>query len=312
MAITADRLIAGVKRRVTIPASQVLLQDADILAFADDMISSRIVPILESVNQEYFVRQEEIPLVAGQSVYDIPYRAVGRALRDLKIQDANNNLRNLAMIALEDAQVYDSSSSSLGFYFIGDKFRLVPDVPSSISVSQSILAWYRLPPNHLCKVADAALITSISSPNIVVSAVPSTMIAGTSIDFIQAKSGSSILGMDVAITGVAGTTITFAADDIPDDLQAGDYISLAQTSPVINFVPNEMYSLIESYTATRVLQSIGDFEGLRVIAEDISVEEKNMKMMLEPRIDGEPTIIINRWGLVRGNKFAQRRWLYGN
>ncbi len=311
MAITADRLLTGIKRRILVPTSQATFTETDLLAFADDIISSRIVPMIESTNQEFFVTTVETPLVAGQSEYSIPYRAVGRALREIKIKDDNNNIRNISLIAIEDAFVYDASTLTIGFFFKGDKIRLLPDVPTSISVSQSLQIWYRLPPSRLVQSSEACQVVGVNGDTVTVANVPTTIITGSVIDFIQGKSGNSLYSIDQTITNISGTDITFGTDVVPDDLTVGDYISLAQTSPVINFVPNECYSLIESLTARRVLVSAGDFDGAKMLDDDISTEEKNVKMLLEPRIDGEPTIIINRWGLVRGNKFAQRRWLYG-
>ncbi len=199
----------------------------------------------------------------------------------------------------------------VGFYFIGDKFRLVPDVPSLISPQLTLMKWYRLPPSSLVTSANAAKVVSVAAPNVTVSTVPTNLEAGVEIDFVQGRSGSSIYSMDVPIVSINGNIITFAADAVPSELAAGDYISLAQTSPVVNFVPNEGYSLLESLTCYRVLTGIGDFENAGRLQEDIGREEKNLKMILEPRIDGEPTIIINRQGLVRGNKYLQRSWLYG-
>ncbi len=311
MAITADRLLTGIKRRITLPASQALLTNEDILAFADDIISSRIVPMIESINQEYFVYKTDVPLVAGQSEYSIPYRAIGRGLRDLKMQDANNNLRNIALIALEDAQVYQASTLTLGFFFKSDKIRLVPDVPSNITLEQSLQMWYRMPPSRLVTSSNAMLVLGVSGGDITVGSVPDGYQVGTDVDFIQGKSGNTIYATDKTIQNISGTVVTFDPSDVPSDLAPGDYLSLAETSPVINFIPNEVYSLIESYTAQRVCYAISDFDGADRLAADISLEDKNMKMLLEPRVEGEPIIIINRYGLVRGNKFAQRRWLYG-
>lgn len=311
MAITADRLLAGVKRRILIPGSRTTFQNSDILATIDDIISSRIVPMIESVNQEFFVTSHEEELVAGQSEYSIPYRAVGRALRELKIKDNNDNTRNIALVNLEDSQYYSGASLTVGFYFKGDKIRLIPDVPDNISPDQSLEMFYRLAPNALCTASDAALVTGVSSTTVTVSSVPSNIVTGVSVDFIQGKSGNTIYAIDKTVSNVSGTTLTFAADTIPDDLAAGDWISYAGTSPVVNFVPNECQRLIETMSAYSILNSLGDFEGAKILAEDMSIEEKNMLKILEPRIDGEPTVIINRSSLVRGNKFSQRTWLYG-
>ena len=95
------------------------------------------------------------------------------------------------------------------------------------------------------------------------------------------------------------------------DLVAGDYICPPQTSTVVNFLPNETYPLIVSLTAKRCLKSIGDFEGTKELEDDIQEEKKNIKMILQPRIEGEPTIIINPNSISRMGKQSQRSWLYG-
>lgn len=318
MTVTADFLVNAAQRRVVVPASQSLLTNTDFLDIANNIMKSRMVTTIESVNQEFFVYDVLIPLVAGVSEYSIPYRALGRALRELKMVslDPNdttqtNNTRNLVQVALEDAQVYEASALTAGFYFKSDKIRLVPNVPSSIDPYQALQAFYRLPPNDLVYTSQAAEVASVSGNDVTVLSVPSTFVVGENVDFIQGVSGNSILAMDKAITNIAGTTISFGSSSVPSDLVAGDWISLAGTSPVINFCPNEAYPYFESCVAHRLAQIMGDFEGMAQLKDDISEDKKNLLSILEPRIDGEPTIIINRSSLVRGNRFAQRRWLYG-
>lgn len=310
MATTSDALVDGIKKRVTMPASQALITDADIRSIADTMIKGRMVPLVTSLNQEFFVTITDTDIEAGVSLYAIPYRAIGRKLRELKLVVEDENVRNIAQIALEDAQSFYQATFTCGFYYQGDKVRLVPDVQSDITIDQALRMWWYCPPSALCGVSQAALVVSISDTVVTCVTVPSEVAGAAAIDFVQGRSGNSILGFDVVPTSTSATTVTFSsADDIPTDLQAGDYISVAGTSPVVNFLPNESQPLLESYCAERVCQRIGDFDGMKTIKEDISAEEKSLKLLLEPRIDGEPVIIINRQGLVRGMKFTQRPWV---
>ncbi len=312
MAVTSDELVDGIKKRVTVPASQALISDADIMSIANTMIRGRIIPLIESLNQEFFVRTSETAVVAGESEYAIPYRAIGRKLRELKMIDAQDNVRNLAQIAIEDCQLYETSTLSIGFYYKGDKVVLVPTVQDNIDPDQSLQLWWYMPPSALCAVADAALVVSVAGATVTCAAVPAAVSGATTVDFVQGRSGNTIYDFDVAASSTTATTVVFASsDDVPTDLAAGDYISAAGTSPVVNFLPNESQPLLESYCAQRVCQRIGDFDGAKMIDPDISVEEKNLKLLLEPRIDGEPVIIINRYGLVRGLKSQQRRWVTG-
>lgn len=313
MAVTSDELVDGIKKRVTVPASQALISDADILTIANTMIRGRMIPLIESLSQEYFVRISLEDVVAGQSEYQIPYRAIGRKLRELKMLDAQTNVRNLALISIEDSQMYETSTLCVGFYYKGDRFVLVPGVPDDITPDQTLQIWWYMPPNALCAVTDAAMVVSIAGATVTCDTVPATVTGASAIDFIQGRSGNTIFDFDVVPSSSTATTVVFAsADDIPTELAAGDYIAAAGFSPVVNFLPNEAQPLLESYSAQRVCQRIGDFDGAKMIDPDISVEEKNLKLLLEPRIDGEPTIIINRYSLARGMKFAQRRWVYGS
>lgn len=313
MAILADDLLTGVKRRISIPANQVLLEDSDMLAIADSIISSKMVPLFESVNQDYFVTMTSVPLVASTSEYDIPYRSVGRGLRDLKIKDSATDetyVRSLAKIAIEDIQLVLGNSTTSGFYFKGDRIVLVPPV-SSATQTDYLEMWYRIAPSKLVQTSATSTVVTVGDTDVTVDAVPSTITTLTPIDFVQGKSGNRIYDIDITPTAASGTTISFASGEIPDDLTAGDYISLAGYAPVATMLPDESYSLLESLVAKRCLKAIGDFEGSREINEDISDEQKGLLKLIEPRIEGEPTIIVNRDGLVRGGRATQRRWFYG-
>jgi len=135
------------------------------------------------------------------------------------------------------------------------------------------------------------------------------MSAGVDIDFIQGKQGNRTFDYDVAITGSSSNTISFATDAVPDDLAAGDYIAVAQQSPVVQ-LPDDAFSLLETRLAHRILKSIGDYDGARNLDGDIAAEEKALKALLEPRIEGEPQVLINRQSLLRGRRFMPRRGLF--
>jgi hypothetical protein len=310
MAITADNLLTGIKRRVSLPSSQALLEDDDFLAMADNVIRSKLVPLFESVDDDFFVTSTDVSLTASTSEYNIPYRAIGRALRDIKIKDSDGeNVRNLSKIAIEDIHMFSSESLCSGFYFKGDRLYLVPDVGSS--PTEKLEIWYRLPPNKLAVTSDVATVVSATTTVVTVDAVPSTFSTSTTLDFIQGKSGNRLYSIDVTPTATGATTLTFTSGDIPTALTAGDYVALSGYSPVVNYIPDDGYSYLETCLARRVLKTIGDYEGAKELQDDEADERRDLLKIISPRIDGEPTIIINRTGLVRGNKYGQRRWLYG-
>jgi len=311
MAVTTDRLLAGIKRRAIIPTNQVIFDDDDILDLIDDVIKIHVVPLIDSVNGEYFVTSTLTPLVASQSNYKIPNRAIGRTIRDLKIKNTTSgDIRNCPYVEPEDSHLYGQGADRYGHYFKGDEIYLTPEVPSTLTSSESLQIWYKLRPSQLVKLNNAAKISSVSSPNVVVEGV-GDIVTGSKVDFIQGQSGNSILGLDISCTNVAGTTMTFSASDLPSGLAAGDYIALAGFSPVVTMVPDECSPFIERLTAQEILLSIGDDIGADRLSGGIGLERQNLLSLLEPRNEGEPKIILNRDSLARGSKFQHNRWLYG-
>jgi len=315
MTVLVDTFLSRLKQRITVPSNQVLLTDAQMLGMADDVTKERLVPLILSCNQNFFVFEpEEITGVENQEAYSIPYRSIGRGLRDLKIRwgGEENGLSNMTMIALEDAHQYgqgDVVSSPLGFYFRGDKIVVVPKPATG---GFTLFAYYNMQPNDLCESSDACLVESISTNVVTCTSVAATFDAGVEIDFIKGKAGCSTLDFDVAIDNVAGNQITFAsAETIPSDLTAGDYISLAKTTPVVQ-LPDEAVPLLECWTAERICYAIGDFDGAQVLATRATEIAANLRMVLSPRIEGAQTKIINRNGLLRGRGGRGWAWWNGN
>lgn len=301
MAITTSRLLAGVRRRIIVPENQNLISNADILAMADDCIKGYIIPDLESVRQDFQVTYEDTAIVANQDLYNIPYRATGRGLRDLKIFDSANNFRNLVKIPLEEAHGYSNSNGKpFGFYFEGDQIKIVP---SPVSSGETLRIYYYCAISELVEESAVARVVTIASNVVTVNSTPSTMTTGTLIDFIQGKQGNRIFSKDVAIDSVTSSSITFTtAALVPSALAALDYIALAGQSPVVQ-IPQECYPYLETVLCRRVLQSIGDNEAYQIMEKEFQMERSNFLKLIEPRIDGEATKIINRRGLLRSKRF---------
>lgn len=318
MAITTTQILEAVKRRVTIPTSQELISDQDILAFGDDIMQSQIVPLLESTNQDFFVTRANILIVAGQSEYDIPYRTVGRALREIKMRWANTPLGvcNLTKIEIEEIQYYIQNSGILGFYILGDRIRLVPDVSDAYVDDNILELWYRLAPSKLILPEECCVIQSwvedpiLETTEITVDAVPDTITTSTEIDFIQARSGNRVYEIDKLPIGTTLNTLTFNTVDVPLELRVGDYIALSGQAPVATMIPNEAFPYLVTMISKYCLNSISDYEGMKMLDKDEKMQYDNLLKLVEPRVTGEPTVILNRTGLVRGNKWGQRRFLY--
>lgn len=306
MARTSNQLIEGLKRRGIIPASQALFDDSDLLAFADNIIETWLVPMLISVRQDYFVVYEDFAITSGTASYLIPERAVARSVRDLKLVFENGGQRDLQRFALEDEHFFQNSSTPQGYYMDNDNIILVPTPGGS---GQSLRIFYECFPSRLVTTDEAGTISGSTTASVTLNSLPSTITAGSTVDIIRGKAGHSITHMDLEVQSIGGSTLNFNSGEIDTTkIASGDYVSISQTSPVIQ-LPNECYSYLETMTAGRILHSQGDYEFAGKLEDDAKDEMENIKKILEPRNRGESTKVINRRSLLRGTKGRYRRGL---
>lgn len=306
--MNTDRLLRGIKRRITQPANQSLMTDEDMLEICDDVIRIEILPHVVGVRQDFLVRRFQEATVADQDTYAIPYRALDQTLRDLKLQlnpDDPNDRRNLRLLTIEEEHTYSSQSSTPGsFYFKGDALVLVP-APSMAGML--IDYWFEMAISELVLVSTVATVVGISGDDVTVDTVPSAITVGDAIDFIRAKPGNSVIDFDKTIQNIAGTTLTFSAGAVPaalgptiaSVLAVGDYIALAGKTPVLP-LPDICAAYLETQAAARIMGALSDFEHEKSLLQKAKGELENMLKLLSPRIRGEPTKIVNRNGLLRG------------
>lgn len=296
MTISCDEFLAGVKRLITAPSNQKLLEDDDFLAIATDRIRDTLIPLIDSANQDYFVMKTNLPILAGVENYSIPPRAIGRKLREIKIFNESGVRGDFPKISIEREHLYLSSASPYGFHFYGDRIQLVP-IPTSDGFSLQL--WWFLSPGKLVKTSEAGVVTNISGDDVTLQTVPSTFAIGRRLDFVQGTTGNRYLGIDTLVTNLAANTLTFSAGTVPSDLSVGDYVSLAGESPVLQ-IPEEAKPYLQTCTAYDALYSISDFEGQKALEFKMKEQKENLLKLLEPRIEGEAEIIINEKGLLRG------------
>lgn len=298
MTMTVDEFVQGVKRLATTPANQVLLNPQAILNIADRNLNDTVLPDIDAVNQEFFVTRTTTPIVSGTSEYAIPTRALGRKLREIKIIDPSGGRYDFPMVSIEREHLYRSSGIPFGFYFYGDRVKLVPEPSTS---DYQIEFWWFLPPGIPVFVSSCARVVSFAGDDVTVANLPSNITVGSSIDFVEGVPGNSYLSIGKEILTVLGNTLTFAAGDVPTGLRTGDYICPEGYSSIVQ-LPRIGAYYWQTLTAKEILFSVGDFDGFEKLAKIAENQLKNLQKMLEPRIEGEPQVIINDRGLLRGGR----------
>lgn len=309
MAITTTEFLDAVKRGVTVPANQVRFDDTDFLKFADEETEATILPMLTSIRQEYLVKQKNVTVTANQAAYKIPYRAVGRTLRDIKLSDTSGQvIRRLALIDPSESHIFSVNSFGEPFGYMpqGDKIVLLPTPTTANYVIQF---FYELAPSELIPTSEAGQITAINTTtgDVTISAAVTGFTSGATMDLVDGKAGCTVKAEDIVNTSVSGTTVTFTAADLPSDLAVGDYVALSNQTPVVQ-LPDELHQSLVQAVICRLLEALGDFEGLQAARGSLKDKLDSAIKLLTPRIESQMPKVINRNGLLRRpmNRFRYR------
>lgn len=157
---TTDDLISSIKRRISFPLSQNTFQYSDLVAFLNEEMQLSAVPAVKMEHEEYFVYKQTVDLVDGISRYEIPNRAIGMALRDVKYSDSSGNFYDMTRIAPDDKAFFQQSNGSnqtiSKYYLEGNEIVLTPLVTSGASGKLNFFIFLR--PNSLVRNDRAAII----------------------------------------------------------------------------------------------------------------------------------------------------------
>lgn len=344
MKLVAD-LIADVKDRASIPADDERITDEIILKVLNQVLDEHIYPDLLKISEEFNVVKKLVNLAASDGtaafpgqVIPLPRRAYGRVLREVKYYDGSDNLYNIPYISLQDEDRFLKGISygaiPIGFYFIGDAIKLIGPNINLLNVGKLVLH-YVIEPNTLVNtstkyapVLDATyssgIFSFVSDVNIstlypeMSSYCPSS---STKLFDLYRKSSGAMLAADLSLTRQTNTFSTdqLSASNILDieNFQEGgfpvadpydpDLILIPAAQSQYSTIPYEMDNLLVQIAVGRILDMIGDTEGLRVNDTRVKTLYDSVTSALGNRIRGESKKIVNRRSIIRDLKRRFRR-----
>lgn len=203
--LTSNSLVSAVKRKISIPISQGLMSEQDILDFATEELLIAQVPSVMEFHEEYFVWPETIPLVSGKTRYAVPERAIGMKLRDIWFKDSNNTLYEMTRIAPEDKDLFQRNSAGSGIvksYYLQNNWIVLTDSSTIATNGGSLQVEYFLRPNRLVPDERASYIQSFTR---VIAVDNTTLIAGDTVTidgtvFTAVAAGAGALEFDIGGT----------------------------------------------------------------------------------------------------------------
>ena len=295
-----DSLAAEVNLHALNPVSNNTFQLSDIVTLMGCNMSLHIVPLMKSVGQDYFVMNVDVPVVAGQSAYTVPPRAIGNAIRDVVLLDASGNeiaLNNLAReyIKIQFPFNFIPSIWSFGQYMTANEVNLYNTFIQSYTAYTLRFITERRP-GALTLSTNCGQITSIVGNVVHLSFVDSGWSTATTFDLINQNPPFQSLGDNLTITAIsAGTPGTITLSSLPSGIAVGQWICPAMMS-CIPQIPYEFFPLLIEHTVADIARALDMSQLLAATNASIEKFEANALKLARPRIAGSPKVIINKDG----------------
>lgn len=313
---TSTDLVQSIKRRVLVPENQSTFSEQDFLDIATEEMNIGLVPLVLQMNEDYYLYNVDIPLVQGQTKYQIPYRAIGNKLRDVSFVDTNGNVNEMTRIGIGDLYAWNfGNSQSLGmFYIANNEICLAPDnINTNYPSGTYLRATIYLRPNSLVPNDEVGVITNIDRNTgiITMSAFPEDFDITKELDFIQHRSPHKIYSYDNTAVAMDSTlkTITFDVDDIPAELSINDRIALA-TETDIPQLPSDLHVVLAHRTAIKLLEALGDTQSVETATAKLNEMQSNATVLISNRVDDAPRKAVNYNSTLRNglSRFRRSRW----
>jgi hypothetical protein len=315
---TSDEILKSVKRRIVMPTSQNLFSDQDILDFATEEMNMAMVPMVLSQQEDYYLFTEYITLIGGKNKYPIPYRATGNKLREISYQSTAGSILEMTRITVDDLPFYNqyqSNTNVYAYYIANNEICIVPENASNSFSGQLRLTYY-MRTNSLVPSNEVAIVSSIdrNTGAVVVSSIPDkffgsdgNLVSDLQIDFVMQNSPHKIINYDISVLSAdrSAMTITFDSSNIPASLSKGDRICLATESDIPQ-IPSDLHVMLAHRTSARVLEAIGDTEGLQNANVKLAEFEKRAADLIDDRVESSPKKVTNRHALMRRGLTSRR------
>jgi hypothetical protein len=288
-------LIENIKRRCSVPTSQLTYTDEEFTALANDELQGEIVPMMMSLKEEYFLTYVDIPTPAD-GIINLPSDTVGQKVRSVSYKYPGRPLIliNLPRIDLDTVTGVGPSYTTLsplamtGFFIQGNQLVLYPN--NVLPVNTTIRIYYFKRSLVLAEPSNYGRIESIdvNTNTVILDSLPPEWEAGTVLNNVQQESPFSCTNEEITIVNVSNPSVIL---DNVDNLQVGDFLSEKYYSAVPQ-IPIEAHAYLAQLTAAKCLEGLGDESGMAIALKKAESLKANLHKIFISRVDGSPKKVM--------------------
>jgi hypothetical protein len=312
-------LLAAVRRSIFAPDASDQ-SDADVLAFADDVLAGIIAADVRAGREEFWLTSSDITIVPGTYDYDLPRRALAQSVRGIMVvtpQEETYELDRMDPLRLREMYIGQGLTQSWPTKYAfasSNTIRLGSVTPEA---GWTLRVYYLRTPPKLVTTSEAGSIVSRASvPTKIewtVSVNPVSALVGTEdalVDFVSGAEPYVTTHEDINVQGSLGAIITtdfFDGSDVADLVinRQPDYIVPAGCT-VYPPVPRTMWTALVEGTSARMLAATRDPQAAAKL-DAAMMALRDAQNVMQPRDNSKSQSIVGATALRSGGGY-RRGW----
>lgn len=297
---TTEDLISNIKRRCSVPTSQLTYTDEDFSLLANDTLQGEVVPLIMSTREEFFVDYIDIPM-PDTRIIPLPSNTVGSKVRTVAWLQQGSPLVmiNLPRIDLDvvTGVGFTNWNTLAGFYVQGNDLYFYPN--TSVPVNTVVRIYFYKRTLALAAPNTFGRVTSVDTDTntVILDYIPASWTTDTQLNTVSSTPGFDTTNELCTIVTVSSPSLIL---DSVEGISVGDYISEYGYSAIPQ-VPLEAHAYLAQLTAAKCLEGLGDREGMKAAEAKGEELKKNLLVMISQRIDGSVKKVMNPSGGLRLN-----------
>ena len=298
---TTATLLDSVRLYTRLPPD---ITDAQILGIATDEMLGNIVPLVKSVNADYFKAVKDYTISTSNPQYTIPHQAIGSTISEAYLVNSAGEERPLPVVDQRSVAGWANTGSSgpAVMYFRNNKIRLNP-IPTDATTLRVI---YYIRPGDLVLETAARQLTVVGTTTATISSALGTLTTGVPFDIVVNTAPFPHAGLAYTAT-VASAALSAISPTLDTDVAVGDWVALAGQSPIPQ-IPYELHPCLAMRTASKIMYMLGDRSGSSLMEGAAAKMEGNIVPLITPRADGMAQKIVDpdgSWSSLRNGWFSR-------
>lgn len=285
---TTTGLISNIKSRIISPTNDYTFTNQKYVDVLNSELKSKIVPLIMSVYEEFFVQASDTTITSSTYQFDIPANAIGAKLRDVTIWDLSVSTNPVMLYNVPRIKPEDLDLQS-GFYIQSNTIILNPATGWNLTGKTMRMTYYKRLPLLTPIVNDATYyagkVTAINSLVLTLDYFPTGWTTSTSIDVIDSTIPFANIFSAVSPTAVNSSAKTISLSSVTG-ITTNDYVCVTGESVFAN-IPVDLYDVLAQAASVYVLRALGDANGAALAYSEYQELRQNALNLISPRVDGE-------------------------